>query len=439
MKIKVLIITVVCAVAVAFFLFFVRFESQDVVNHTDDKEVPGPEEKMPIEIPEQSEVGKQDVEASHVMREYNIVDSADISPTVEEIPTAIYRDETLTSYRHTHSPANLPWLELRFRKPGPSGEERPYLLQGINFKPWEEGEGFVRRRTQQELTPGILMGVNYDDSLNGSKAVRMQITDDLEMDQFQGLYMGYDYYVRFLAFNEDSQYEQVGSCLLRVPENVPPGKVAVMEVDVTQQFDPHPPDERKSLIFRMKEDLPGDAEVFLSDPGRRRRTIRVGSDGTGKAKVHSLGGELIVVVPRTPIKHRAVPAEPEMLYYKQTVTSNEVVFPDDADIVRDSEKYVNFSLEVPYEHMDDATSHRYILLVLFVQKESQFPLTGRLATVPEVDRKPERIQMSFLPGEYYVGYITDKVEYDDMEKIIGRIKIRPEDEGRTLRMQPLGK
>ncbi len=407
------------AAAILFFMF--RFERQDMSAHADD-----------------NEVAEQDEDAPYWMREYTIVDGKEIHPAIGKMTSYsdYYQEEELRVYGDPNAPADQPRLELRFRKPSPTGEMVPYRLMGLVIKAWredlEEDVYRTKPRTSQEIY-GLGFRDHNDIDKSGAKAVRVLISDELEKEDFRGLYMGRKYYmIAQHAGRRDPTIDVIGSFLLQVPENVPPGKVAVMEIDVTQKFDPYP-DERETVSLHIKGEFPEEAYGVLSTSDKRQVRIRIGPDGKGQAKIDELGGELTVLVPRELGSTGAYIME--LLYHKNPVNSNKVVFPDDADIINDTNERVTFHLRVPSERLDDETA--YMAFALYMKRDSLFPLSisyaGPPDKIPSVkENLPNSVEMSFVPGKYYVGYITET----DWE-IIGRIRIRPEDEGRTLRIQPL--
>ncbi len=371
-----------------------------------------------------------DDESPPVVGTYKILDGQQIRPEIGKGTSAyihVYSRKHLWVYGHANAPANLPRLEIRFLKPSPKGGMKSCKLRAMEIEAWRDGGRNMARRTSQEVS--FPMGFRQQGvEITGAKTVRTLITDDLELEKFQGLYMGRMYYLYFKQLGFEGKHktpDKWGSCLLRVPEDVPPGKVAVMEVDVTQKIDPYQV-EMSTVRVRVNGQVPGKGIVQLAVPGGRTKSAQLNSDGSAKIQVEKLGGEMAVLsLQRKDVGH--------LLYYKRKVDSEEINFPGDADVVVSPEEVLEFRIKVPRKEVP-LDSHG---LALLMHRDSSVPVAGmEFAEVEGEDmgRKgdlPVSVPLMAPAGSYYVAYGFRE------PNVVGKVDVGKSDVGKTLEVQPL--
>jgi hypothetical protein len=122
-----------------------------------------------------------------------------------------------------------------------------------------------------------------------------------------------------------------------------------------------------------------------------------------------------------------------LLYYKRSVKSDKVVFPQDADIVVNPEEVINFRLRVPQGQMPEGV----VGMALVMARDSVVPVAGaEFGTGTDWDPRtskgyPDTVQIQASPRSYYVAY---GFKYP---RVIGRINLKESDAGRTVEMEPM--
>lgn len=382
-------------------------------------QIPSDYEKKSVEVKEENK------------EEYTIISGEEAIPKTEQ-PTftwpLYYPSDDLWISGDPKAPEDSPWLELRFQKSSQSGEMVPCRIDALIFHIWFDEPPYEG--------PAPVFTVSFrngQDPLIGGQAVRIPLSSNIEKDNFRGLSMGESYFVtaqKRPRENIDYGYvENIGRFILKTPEHVPPGKLAKMDIDVTQQFNPW--DQTEEITVRVKEELPKLVEMYYNVPEKsERQNPSILKDGNFLIKADKMGGELLIATFRIGVGGAPIM---EPLYYKKSVEDTEVVFPDEADFTHDSESRISFRLKVPYEKLDD--NQDYMGIGLFMFRYSHFPLVMNCVWPRDREKLsyslPESVNLSIIPGKYYVGYVHEEVE------TIGLIEIKPEDEGQTLEMIPL--
>ncbi len=347
-----------------------------------------------------------------------------------------------------------PRLLLSFKKPDHAGSLIPCMISHIStVLPFE----FINDQRQntmlyhKEMTSAILKSriFNSQESSTGELPPdgEPQYTEGgyglsvllaesrLTMEHYDYLIMGRTYGMTLgIPISESegggTEWRMV---MMRVPENVPPGQTAVLEIDVTREYDyltvATEKPVRHKLNLQFREPLPpgqilaGVTRPGEPLPGEGFHQLEIGADGVGHEFVNELGGELMIVV------HGEMKVE--MLYYIRRVNRTDLVFPDHAEIAVDYGKMVEFKLEIPGSKVPG----KLAAMVLLLDQDPPLPVAwGLVSDDPRAGGRaegeaagPETVAMSSVPGSYHVGYMTI-----EGEEIIGRIDIRAEDQGRTL-------
>jgi hypothetical protein len=364
-----------------------------------------------------------------IIEDYAVVEEEELGLDIGPATSShmhVWPKGKLWVYGHAYAPPELPRLEIRFRRPSLEGGMKPCKLGALIIQAWREGGRNMLRRTPQELS--FPMGFKQQGiEVTGAKAIRTLITNNLKLKEFQGLYMGRMYYLKFQHLGFEGTHEtpdKWGSCLLRVPDDVPPGKVVVMEIDVTQKFDPHQV-QMHVVRVHVRGKVPGRGLVQMAVPGGRTQSARVQSDGTARIQVEKLGGELAVLsFLRQDVGH--------LLYYKREVQSEEVRFPEDADVTVSAGEVLKFRIRVPREGVPTQSQG----LALLMHRDSSVPVGGmEFAEVDGWERGDEELPASIpllaAPGSYYVAYNFRN------PTVIGKLNVGQFDAGKTLQVQPV--
>lgn len=321
-------------------------------------------------------------------------------------------------------PLDTPKVELRFRKPGKDGKLVPVRIGYMRCYRIANGRTYSVRKGEQ---PGLDCGLSRD--FDYAHNARFLLAEDLDSLPYAVYLFGHKYYMEFYSYR--NRTDPLGTAVIQIPEEVPPGKMAVVTVDVTKKAqgwgDPsmYNRPEKKTVIFRLPEGMdPGRIAGALYDPGRRgERPIKFDNAGTAEVEVYELGGEMFI--------GRGGEKDGHVLYYKRNVESTDIQLPDDADLAVAPANVISFRVEVPQEKVP----YDELGLGLLVHRDSKFPVAGmQFASVDGWDRSskkpPKTVPMNAPPGQYYVAYGRDP-------EVIGKITIKESDAGKTLEVQPL--
>ena len=329
---------------------------------------------------------------------------------------------------HFGTSLDIPKVEFRFRRPGGDGELVPCAVRSITFRPIWNGELHEHRDCEVSGFgfQGAMGGASYD----WVHAVRALLSDTPDSGVYHSLIFGQKYYVKMFRPGYEGPEKTphlLGMAVITIPENVPPGKMAVIELDATKRTDPfnlYGPINKQTIRVRVQAEPPKrPAYVMLSDPGANGlvRSADLGPDGTAELTARQLGGEMIV----------AVGGEEDgfILYYKKEIEGTEVNFPTEADVSVSPQDVVNFRLKVPEERVP----YDSLGIGLVMKKDSTLQVGGmEFANVQGWTRSsktpPKLLPMKAAPGTYYVVCGTD-------HKLIGRITVRESAAGKTLEIK----
>ena len=323
-------------------------------------------------------------------------------------------------------PNDLPMLELRFRKRA-NGQLVPCLIATVLFRPFEAGK--VVNPTLSELAGvGLDRRHNYP-SMTGGLGCRVLLAPSRRPDGYSALAMGQTYYMQFRQPSFETRFktpEKWGSKIIRIPEDVPRGKKVVMEVDVTGKEGER---WRRSPGRKISLKVDGAAGqgnllVHFQDPGRKTWfSIRLGDSRKGTFRVSEFGGELTV----------APEDRSWALYYVRKIDNRELRLPRDADIVATRDNTVPFELVVPKDHLPRSVR----LIWLLVEKDDLNAIAWadpRDFTDSREFTLRERVQLTSVPGRYFVAYARGTSE---KPQLLGTVKVGPENSGDTLAIQGL--
>lgn len=339
---------------------------------------------------------------------------------------SIYDRETKTYIQGKYGvPLDIPKVEFRFRKRDAEGNLVPHPVGCVLTYPVWNGRSHPSRG--RELFRA--MDCDQTDEYDFAYAARFFLSDDAETGEYDALVFGQTYYIDFLY----PEYETLlttpdahGSALIRMPDHVERGKVAVFTVDVTKRAEgwgrPGSYSRKKKQVHIRVRNVPSVPYVgaSLHDPGQDLNlTGRVSRDGEAEVGVYELGGELAIMA-------FVAKEEGHLLYYKRRVTETEVEFPKDADIVVDPDEVLTFRVKVPRKKVPE----RSIGLGLVLDRGSKLAVAA--AEFEPYGHLPPAVEMMASPGAYYVAYDFNP------PTVIGKITIKKSDSGKTLEVQALG-
>ncbi|MFP4029863.1 MAG: hypothetical protein ACLFWL_18960 [Candidatus Brocadiia bacterium] len=342
----------------------------------------------------------------------------------------IYDRKTKTYIQGTPKMSlDTPKVEIRFRKEDEQGELVPFPIVRVRSFPIWDGAPHTPRKGEAIDLDCRGPGTPYDFAY----AARFLLSDSLNKFPYDVYLFGQKYFMVFYHRGSEGVRipEDSGTAVIEMPEEVPQGKVAVFTVDVTKKNrnwrwpSYYTQTRRKTVNVLMPKSVSRrPVSGSLYDPGSGRRVpIHMTGDGSGRAGVQKLGGELVIGVGGEKDGH--------LLYYKRRVRSQKVRLPEDADVAVNPEDIVTFYVrvppkKVPYDSMG---------LGLLMHADSKLQVGGmEFANIEGWHRgkkkPPARLPMNAPPGEYFVFYGTE-------QKVIGKITINKSDAGKTLEVEPL--
>lgn len=347
---------------------------------------------------------------------------------------------------------NPPQVEMRFVKPGPDGKMVPqpvwsFSTQGIwdgytvdrdhslldtSFRnpPWS---------TKKNMSP---QGPNHACAFRCPLAKKQQDRSD-----FKGFYMGRIYFINFKMLPSKVTEENRTanrlwkSSFVKMPDDVPPGHVAVMNIDMTRdvksQWWLKRDDPRKTVRVKLADELAHRTKgLILADAAARgddwnMHTLK--EKTTAKLEVKKLGGELVAVSKGTAGIHAVC--------YVSNVTDQKINLPQDADFVVSKNEVIRFQLKTPRARITDVCKdfarmpekNRPWTDAIWLTMKEKRGLMVAGADLPR-DNLPESVALNFVPGDYYVVYQDGDA---GRRKTIGKITVEESDAGKTLEVEPL--
>jgi hypothetical protein len=328
--------------------------------------------------------------------------------------------------------ADRPLIEMRFWKPTPAGELRPLRIVDVGWGQWlsiplDEGGGNVRE------WGGV--GVR-------ATAVRVPVyPPEAKTESHIPLIFGKRYLIRLNYPKNDEMYESV----VRIPDRIPRGKMYV--VDVIAKYPAYAFEGRTLKLMRDKSEFIK-GRILSSPPlpshelrveyfNVKKREKRSGvpyPDGTFKVRGDDLGHTLRVTKPQS--------AGQGWLYIR-SVEKRKLSLPRDADLVVRKKDLVQFTLRLDPNHLTrDLAS-----VGLKVNEEDHVPMCwvnfdGGHKHLLKKLQDTGRLEMSFIPGRWYVALLNWPEGADlaqRQRKVIGKITVRKSDRGKTLAVEPLEK
>ena len=349
---------------------------------------------------------------------------------------------------------NPAWLELRFVEPGPDGAKQPArVIICRAYGEWKDGRvaqvvyGNVKSEFDLSDYPDYAKDVGA--TISYATAIRFPITKEwpLPLAEFRGCAMGRVYMFNFLRAGyrtvqrDDEKKKFYGRAMIRIPDDVKPGEVAVMEVDVTKYFPmwwTRVEHKTVEVQVHLSQSLASQASsISLRCRGRQESVADI-IDGKRRVSLairpESLGGELVLQAPEMDDAGHA-------LCYMRAVTKTTVCLPDDADLVVDKRDLVSVQLALEKANIQNVKEQ------LRAQPRRMGSWTSAVGLL--VDRAdielvsgheiagndlPREVDVAFIPGTYYVVYRDGKA---NRQQVIGKVTITKADAGKTLQVQPL--
>jgi hypothetical protein len=322
-------------------------------------------------------------------------------------------------------PKATPKIEFRFRRARGNGQLVPCRVTGMAFSPVING----KKRFTRENELGAVDFHYPTYGWRGAYGLRTLLFDGPGQGHaaIQGLFLGETYLMDIgYVVGDDYHDRDKGERLITVPENVPPGKMVVMEIDVTQidkgwrkkdtETDVH------RLTIKVSEELMHSErmKILMTEPGKERtQPAEVNDKGIARKRVEKLGGDLALVQIKGPSSR---PHYEHVLCYVPRISETEITLPRDARLVVEEDNVVRFRLRVPWDRMADET----VYIALCASEKSHVWLTfARLA------EKPATVSLAFVPGTYIVKEVAQWPT-----RAIGRVTVTEADEGKILEVQP---
>jgi hypothetical protein len=333
-----------------------------------------------------------------------------------------------THFLQEEAPKDCPRIDFRFFKPGEDGQMIPARIKRIHFWPFDP-----KQEAKVELIEGAeLPGIGYQAPVG---LLRLYIVREMtEKQRYMALKMGRTYYVEvyehlLISFREQLREGMTGrgSTFVTIPEDVPPGKVLVVDVDVTATNDE----------WRITEDMVS-ARVTMRIPDHRGRPLQAfyydfstkrmkDSDmfRTGKFTwaPRSLKGELGLFDGKRGY----------CVYYRRGL-KKELRFPEHAHKRLRAGQVRHFRVRAQKQVPKNTIGG-----CLLRRKDSPLPLAlGRFLGIEEATRKAmSGAEMEFYgpPGTHRVAYVVD----DDSLKVEpwGVVTVPQSPRGKVLLVQPL--
>lgn len=315
-------------------------------------------------------------------------------------------------------PDDQPMIELQFWEPNDKGELTRCPVRHMTVYRFENNGTPCKRAPVEVTGAGIPSPQHY------AYAVRYLLfhTSQLQNNSSKGLVMGRTYRMTFLHKGySHSKASKRGSLLVKIPKDVPDGKMIVMKLDVSKKFDIGEYQtqlNRKSLRVGIGDDMRSSTGFVLvreasSDWIANYHEFPVQGKNV-KCRVKEMGGELALVRKKN---------YAHVLCYKRSVKSERIKLPEDADIVVRDKDLVSFRLKVP----QDQAKSRAEGVGLFYDQDDKIPLAAT-----ECDQSSDSVELEFVPGTYFVGFWTG-----DKSQILGQVTIEDTDSGEVLTVDPV--
>jgi hypothetical protein len=360
-----------------------------------------------------------------------------------------YKDTTFSDWRNV--PVGTPGVKLRFLRPDETGELVPCPVDDIHDVVPFDGTGTIwSRYAEIGGTDCAAMGERGSGSYSYA-AVFPLVSEGPETYSYDYWLMGATYMMTF-RYRENGKWKN-NHRLVKMPEDVPEGKMAVIDVDVTKEQERWW-EKTVTLTVRVRKRIRSSHMALhlglsrgMGDPDTGVKSLTVGSDGMAKTKLNGLGGDLRLATGRMP----GPPAMqyPQLSYpmwYVKSVDSSEIVLPDDADIALTEENLVDFRLRIPTSKLPDGVEAIGLVAVP----------RGQLALWhSRIEEKNAGVlKARCVPGTYKVlaygatsaawgnpsalRMVREAVVGKKGKSVLGKITIKKSDAGKTLEVAPPG-
>ena len=395
---------------------------------------------------------------NYLLRDYQIIPACQIEPEPElrNLKSARLKcdqEQALWVQGFDRSTDNPAQLELRFFRPGPEGTLEAqriwdFRIAGI----WDgntvtEAGGPVHTTAiDGSLWPRQLKYTDYP--INYALVWRCPITNNYNLshawDTFSGLFMGQIYYIQIQKFpgkeletlrNDDYLWTDM---FIKIPKNVPPGHIAVMNVDVSRdikrQWWLYEDDTRTKVNVKLTDALADRTiSVMLADAASGKAPDRIPLDYVDnkanlELKVEKLGGELVAMSKGYDSGYAVC--------YISKVSQTQVTLPKDADLVVTEKDLVKFKLKIPEKTIERVRGdfakkpqidRPWVNAIGLCMKRRN----GLIVAGHELPKKslPDAVTVKFVPGEYYVFYRDGDA---GRQKVIGKISLKKTDAGKVV-------
>ncbi|MFW6457567.1 MAG: hypothetical protein ACOC0A_04655 [Planctomycetota bacterium] len=402
---------------------------------------PLPEPPSPVEMQEVSEV--MEAQKQRIRRQYKDPDARVIQDGRYVSPSWWDKKSKTTFSEWKGAPADTPGLKMRFMRRNGEGELEPVIVVGVSSVNPFNGFKMIHSR-KREIGSLACNDPHWDE---GSYAAVVPLAEKLPCKHSYWL-MGQTYGMTF-RYRKGGE-EATNMRLVRMPENVPPGKMAVIEVDVTKKQDKwwHRIQGPTLKVQIAPEILTSQMSLYVWDKkgGKqgRPRHVKIGPNGRAKIKLHELGGDLRLASSRHPRgKSRRVFTFP--VWYVKSVNSRKITLPEDASLAISAEDVVQLTLEFSKDMVPDDSA----AVGLLASRRSHLSLCHH-----QIEETPvTTVPMEAPPGEYFVAayssnssawgkpsavrMVANALEATKAMDVIGKVTIEKSDAGKTIEVEPL--
>ena len=346
----------------------------------------------------------------------------------------------------SHMPVGTPAVQLRFRQRHVDGKLGPCPVWDICYVGRFDGARVVDMRTFE--IGSVICHDNANANVPYSHAAVVPLVEDYP-GEHSAWVMGETYLMQFVYLKNGKKKQN--SRLVKIPDHVPEGKIAVIDVIVTKKLDRWWK-QPQMLSVRVRQDILAphlSLHVWNAEgSGGHPERLHLNSNGRAKIKLDQLGGDLRLANTKLPpppaMQHRKF-AFP--VWYVKSITDRKITLPDDADIVIKPENAITSRLKLPTTKVPDGA----VAIGLLADKDSHLSLAHA-----RFQRDPTGIvELSCAPGMYrVVAYgpnssawgkpnamrrVSDLLDPDDGVTDLGTVNITESDAGKTLEVQPAGK
>ena len=306
---------------------------------------------------------------------------------------------------------DIAMVELRFRKEDDSGEVQPVTVEHISVRRWDANHA----KSVDEL---LEFGAGHP-SVEGH-AVRVRAARFGEGIRVLGF--GRRYLLQCKVVDTDSGEPEFYDSIIKVPDNIPPGKMAVITVFPkypARSFNTSSRARRKTISAKIKIPLPSTETQWLAaytHPEDEHNTVtEINSDGTFALGKKPLGGMLrIVEEGREGFAWMCV----------RSVQQHQLTLPQEADRVIRREQLKQVRLAIPDSYVRDS----FVGPWLKTKKDDTGPVVWKALRSDSKAFKEFKstgiVEFQAPPGRYWVSVFYDPGEPDKRRWVtLGRVTI----------------